>query len=125
MSCHFNPKFTSQPVGEEMKAMGLEERRQSFFYEKVFGRTGGRSVYKLRKVGNRDIEPSHLWETCFIKDFNFTSLPAPEEELVKELKWFQESNIYEMEPIRCSLKIPIKWIEESASTNSAAGEDEY
>ena len=30
-----------------------------------------------------------------------------------------------MEPIRCSLKIPVKRIEESASTNSAAGEDEY
>jgi len=125
MSCHFNPKFSSQPVGEEMRAMGLEERRPSFFYEKVFGWTGGRSVYQLRKVGGWDIEPSYLWETCFIKDFNFTALPKPEEELVKELKWFQESTIYEMQPARCSLKIPVKWIEESASTNSAAGEDEY
>ncbi len=38
---YFNPKFTSQPVNEELRAMGLEERRPSFFYEKVFGRTGG------------------------------------------------------------------------------------
>jgi hypothetical protein len=45
---------------------------------------------------------------------------------MKELKRFQESNIYEMEPIRCSLKIPVKRIEESASTGSALGnEDEY
>lgn len=89
MSCHFNPKFTSQPVNEELRAMGLEERRPSFFYEKVFGRTGGGwSVYRLRKVGRTEIEPSHLWETCFIKDFDFTSLPVPEEELVKELKRF-------------------------------------
>lgn len=125
MSCHFNPKFSSQPVGEEMRAMGIEERRPSFFYEKVFGRTGGWSVYWLRKVGYTEIEPSHQRETCFIKDFDFTSLPLSEEELVKELKRFQESNIYEMEPIWCSLKLPNKWIEESASTNSALGEEEY
>lgn len=78
MSCHFNPKFTSLNVEEEMKVMGVEERRPSFFYEKVQGRGNSKSVYRLRKVGNTEIEPSHQKETGFIKDFDFTNLPGPE-----------------------------------------------
>jgi hypothetical protein len=45
MTCHFNPKFTSSSVEEEMRSMGIAERRPSFFYEKIFGRVGGKSVY--------------------------------------------------------------------------------
>jgi hypothetical protein len=78
MTCHFNPKFTSQSVEEEMRSMGIAERRPSFFYEKVFGRVGAKSVYRLRKIGGAPLEPAHLKETCYIKDFDFTNLPAPE-----------------------------------------------
>jgi hypothetical protein len=59
MSCHFNPKFTSLSVDEEIKTLGIEERRHSFFYEKVFGRSGGKSVYRLKLVGNTEIEPTN------------------------------------------------------------------
>jgi len=39
--------------------MGLADRRPSFFYEKVFGRPGTKSVYKLKYVGDVEYEPSH------------------------------------------------------------------
>jgi len=43
----------------EMKNMGLFERKPSFFYEKVSGRPGTKSVYKLKFVGENDFYPSH------------------------------------------------------------------
>jgi len=39
--------------------MGLTDWKPSFFYEKVVGRPGSKSVYKLKYVGNIDFEPSH------------------------------------------------------------------
>lgn len=120
LSCHFNPKFTTLSVENELTNMGLSDWRPSFFYEKVVGWPGSKSVYKLKYVGNIDYEPSHLKETCFIKEFDFTNLPIPEAELMRELKWFQDSEIYDQETVRFSSKLPSKRLEEILSSNDVA-----
>lgn len=104
--------------------MGIEERMKSFFYEKIPGWVGSKSVYRLKKFGEVENDLPHQKETCFIKDFDFTNLPPSEQELLKELKWFQETENYVMETSRLSLKIPIKWLEEILSNTSIGQEGE-
>ena len=74
---NYNPKFTSLNVPEEMKAMGLDESRKSFYYEKVKGRQEGKSVYKLTKTEHYSIDEEFDLANgkMYIKNWDFSDLP--------------------------------------------------
>lgn len=111
-------------VEEELRNMGIEEKRSSFFYEKVAGRAGSKSVYRLSKTGafeDEDKEFDLANGKMYIKDFDFTGMPPSEVEMVEQLQRFQDTVMFDSEPMQtCSLKIPIKRIEQVASTSSVA-----
>ena len=126
MTSHFNPKFTSMDIKEEMRQLGVEESRTSFYYEKVAGRQEGKSVYRLSKKGGaaeEDFEFDLAKGKMYIKEFDFTEMPQKELDIEETLRRFQDRDFFDSEPlVRHALRVPIKRKEETESSSSIAKE---
>lgn len=90
------------PIKEELEAMGVKDRCSSFYYEKVAGRTAGKSVYQLKKMptNDEDFEFDLARGKMYIKDFDFTDIPEREVNIQDQLKIFNDTDIYEQDPIK-------------------------
>lgn len=78
-------------IDEEMKNMGIAEGRTSFYYEKVSGRSEGKSVYRLSRKGQieeEDFEFDLAKGKMYVKNFDFTDMPQKELDIEETLKRF-------------------------------------
>lgn len=125
MHSHFNPKFTSLKIDREMKDMGIDEGRASFFYEKVSGRQEGKSVYRLSRKGpfeDEDFEFDLANGKMYIKNFDCTEMPQKELDIEETLRRFQDIDIFDQESLINKLHVPIKRQEQTESSSSVAKE---
>lgn len=92
MQSHFNPKFTTLSIDEELWAMGVTDRRHSFYYEKVFGRhAGSKSVYRIpsnAKLDDDEFEFNLAKGKMYIKNFDFTGQSPGEDEMEQTINEF-------------------------------------
>ena len=88
---HFNPKFTTLSIKEEIRNMGISQRMPSFYYEKISGRQEGKSVYQLHKTSGYEEEDKEFdlaRGKMYIKNFDFTEMSERELEVVEQLQRF-------------------------------------
>lgn len=75
-------------IDDELKAMGIEDFRPSFYYEKISGRSEGKSVYRLSMKKDEDFEFDLANGKMYVKDFDFTDMPQKELDIEETLRRF-------------------------------------